>query len=155
MVTQFWTLFFTYFPYISPLQFRYYDHEFYVFGTHQGRPHFKGIRNSEIKYNNITEKWTLSSLANEEMSLSTVKKMAFNVPLGSHEWVVEAEGAHCFHSANTTVRLTFSDCYPNKYTCNNGQCIPLRSVYFQDVLITVMITGSDVMITLTNDTSLQ
>ena len=59
------------------------------------------------------------------MSLSTVRKMTFDVPLGSHEWVVEAEGAHCFHSANTTVRLTFSDCYPNMYTCNNGQCIPL------------------------------
>ena len=109
----------------------YYDDQFYVYGTKSGRPHFRGIRNSEVTYDNVTEKWSIWSLAykDKNFKLTTVKKMSFDVPLGSHNWMVEADGAHCFHNAGTTVRLTFSDCFPNQYTCNNGQCIPLRFVF--------------------------
>ena len=57
----------------------------------------------------------------------TVRKMKFHLPLGSHEWTLEADNAHCGHTAGHISRLTFSDCFPNKYTCNSGHCIPLSN----------------------------
>ena len=49
--------------------------------------------------------------------------------LGTHVWEVTEDFAICKLMKNQTLELTFSQCYPNKYTCNNGDCINLRLVW--------------------------
>ena len=50
-------------------------------------------------------------------------------PIGRNSWkIVSTLENICGHVANTTIDLTLSSCYPDKFTCDNGDCIPLRLV---------------------------
>ena len=86
----------------------------------------KGTKNGHIFFNESTHRWTLQSYRYPGIFLTTVTKMKFGLPLGSHLWKLEADNALCGNKAGHIQRLTFSDCFPGKYTCNNGDCIPLR-----------------------------
>ena len=47
-------------------------------------------------------------------------------PLGSRVWILGSELSMCGDDKDKEVTLTLSKCYPDKYTCNSGHCIPLR-----------------------------
>ena len=40
-------------------------------------------------------------------------------------WFVMEDDGLCGLTNGSVVNLTFSMCYPDKYTCNTGECIPL------------------------------
>ena len=52
--------------------------------------------------------------------------MCMNFIAGRHDWEVMQDYAACKLRRGQTLTLTISQCYPNKYTCNNGDCISLR-----------------------------
>ena len=45
------------------------------------------------------------------------------IPIGTHSWEVGSKSAVCDKAAGALHELTFSTCYPDKYTCNDGSCI--------------------------------
>ena len=101
-----------------------FDTDYYIYGVRNGKPHFRGVRNSHIFFDSSVGVWKLQSFRqpHRHAHLSTVGLL----PLGTHTWrtvnfcVEEKVGA-------TRKRdLTFSKCYPNKYTCGDGSCKPLR-----------------------------
>jgi hypothetical protein len=125
-----------------------YDTDYYVYGTKNGFPHFRystcglaqkkncvflrgllcdctplhrGAKISHIFFNDKTEKWTLQSLKDPTKFVQTGK-----FPIGTSVWEIIDEGGLCGLKSNSTKELTMSLCYPNKYTCNSGDCIPLR-----------------------------
>ncbi len=50
-------------------------------------------------------------------------------PFGRHSWVVSACSASdvsvCGRQGGERITLTFSSCFPEMFTCQNGDCIPL------------------------------
>lgn len=50
--------------------------------------------------------------------------------------------AICKLGKHQTLELTISQCYPNKYTCNNGDCIDLR-LYPFFVLIELLLINNN------------
>jgi hypothetical protein len=104
----------------------YYDTKYYPYGTIGGKPHFKGTMKSHIYYNATNEKWYLASLRHPTKYISTIVKMPFDVPFGTHKWYLETENSLCSKHEGHIQELTYSKCFPNKYTCNSGKCIPLR-----------------------------
>ena len=85
--------------------------------------HSRGTQISHIFFDNIAHKWTLQSLKDPKKYVQTQK-----FPLGASAWTTGDENALCGLANRTTVELTMSLCYPEKYTCNSGSCIPLRLV---------------------------
>ena len=47
-------------------------------------------------------------------------------PMGTQTWVLGADLSMCNLKKGAYVNLTLSKCYPDKFTCNSGHCIPLR-----------------------------
>ena len=47
------------------------------------------------------------------------------IPIGSHYWESKNDGAFCNEKSGHKAKLTFSQCYLNKFTCKSGHCIPL------------------------------
>ena len=47
------------------------------------------------------------------------------IPIGTHNWEVGSKAAVCDKRKEDLHELTFSICYPDKYTCNDGSCIAL------------------------------
>ena len=41
-------------------------------------------------------------------------------------WRTLQEKSVCNHKAGDDIQLTLSQCYPGKFTCDSGQCIPLQ-----------------------------
>ena len=81
---------------------------------------------SHIFYNSTSKKWTLQSLLKPGAWLETKHKLPKQIPIGTHDWIVGSDNSLCQMESGTEMVLTFSACYPNKYTCNSGHCIPLR-----------------------------
>ena len=47
-------------------------------------------------------------------------------PMGRQKWnLVQGKKTICNYQIENPTQLTFSQCYPNKFTCDSGQCIPL------------------------------
>ena len=62
------------------------------------------------------------------------------IPIGTHNWEVGSKAAVCDKRQGDWHELTFSICYPDKYTCNDGSCIGGNMVAnFRDVYFTKMI----------------
>ena len=80
---------------------------------------------SNIYYNSTSQQWIALSLRYPKKFLYTKNKMPFNIPVGTHTWVVGSHSSLCYLPEGEEVQLTFSNCFPMKYTCNNGDCIPL------------------------------
>ena len=47
-------------------------------------------------------------------------------PMGRKIWNLNKGKSFCNNKIGDSVELTFSQCYPNKFTCDSGQCIPLE-----------------------------
>ena len=47
-------------------------------------------------------------------------------PIGTNEWKLKKDDAICNQEKGTKLRLTLSQCYPDKFTCRSGHCIPLE-----------------------------
>ena len=48
------------------------------------------------------------------------------IPIGSYSWKTGSKNSWCSKPEGFTTDLTFSQCFPNKYTCDSGYCIPLH-----------------------------
>ena len=105
-----------------------YDFDFGVYGTQDGKALFRGSQNSIMRYHKETKKWRLQSLRNPLQMIQTVAELDEDLPIGTHVWEVTQDNAICKLRQNQTLELTISQCYPDKYTCNNGDCITLRFV---------------------------
>ena len=107
--------------------FHVYDLDYYVFGTFHSRPLFKGISLSYMHYNDTDERWYIRSLREPSKYLVTVRQIPVDLPTGTWMWRVGSEGSICGLAEGELRELTFSRCFPNKYTCDSGDCIPLSS----------------------------
>ena len=47
------------------------------------------------------------------------------IPIGSHYWEFKSDGTFCNEKSGHKAKLTFSQCYLDKFTCKSGHCIPL------------------------------
>ena len=47
-------------------------------------------------------------------------------PMGRKIWNLNKGKSFCNNKIGDSVELTFSQCYPDKFTCDSGQCIPLE-----------------------------
>ncbi len=81
--------------------------------------------NSHIYYDTDNEAWRLQSLRNPQSYLLLEDPVGGTIPIGTHTWNVSSRAAVCGKAAGAMHELTFSICYPNKYTCNDGSCINL------------------------------
>ena len=78
-------------------------------------------------FNQIIGKWRLQTLRdNPTKYVRTVEILSEELPIGSYNWVVSEDDAICKKKRGSVLELTMSQCFPNKYTCNNGDCIILR-----------------------------
>ena len=89
---------------------------------------FRGTTNSHIFFQDSTNQWILQSLRAPTMYLETLNKLPDHLPIGTHIWSVMSEDAICRRNTSQTHELTFTTCFPMKYTCDSGHCIPLRYV---------------------------
>ncbi len=103
-----------------------YDFDFGVFGTKNGRPMFRGSQNSIMYYDLENHRWRLQSLRDPNKYILTVERLEEDLPIGTHNWQVLVDDAICRLKKGQILELTMSQCYPNMYTCNNGDCITLR-----------------------------
>ena len=67
----------------------------------------------------------MESLLEENTSIATRGKWPNDIPIGSFEWRITTENGLCQLPEKSTKWLTFSQCFPGKFTCNSGHCIPL------------------------------
>ena len=79
---------------------------------------FKCIQAYDCKYGT----WILQSV------LDTNKTLEFDgeLPIGVRNWEIKKDYAYCKKESGYKVNLTFSQCYPNKFTCGTGHCISLE-----------------------------
>ena len=47
-------------------------------------------------------------------------------PLGRQKWNLIQGDTICNNEIGSSIQLTFSTCYPGKFTCDSGQCVPLE-----------------------------
>ena len=89
----------------------------------------RGIVRSHIFFNCTREeecetgKWILQSLIRPEMMLELAND---GLPIGRQKWNPIKGKTICEHQNGNSILLTFSQCYPGKFSCDSGQCIPLE-----------------------------
>ena len=49
-----------------------------------------------------------------------------DIPMGRQKWDLKQGNTICNNEIGSSIQLTFSPCYPGKFTCDSGQCIPLE-----------------------------
>ena len=86
----------------------------------------RGSQNSIMYYDDMSTKWRLQSLRDPEKYIQTVERLPEELPIGTHDWEVTKDDTMCKLKTGQVLELTISQCYPNMYTCNNGDCIVLR-----------------------------
>ena len=77
-------------------------------------------------FNAKSKRWTLESLVNPEKFIETESDFSNQIPIGTHNWKTGSANSLCGSFKGTVTELSFSQCYPNKYTCNSGHCVPLH-----------------------------
>lgn len=78
-------------------------------------------------FSTLTGKWRLQTMReNPTKYVETVEILSEELPIGSYNWDVAENDALCKLKKGKILELTMSQCYPNMYTCNNGDCITLR-----------------------------
>ena len=86
----------------------------------------RGLSKSNIYFNATTSKWKIQSLRDPSKFIESVGDLSNLIPVGTYSWKTASEDALCGKKSGFEKKLTFSQCYPNKYTCNSGDCIPLH-----------------------------
>ena len=105
-----------------------FDTEFYSSGIFNDRLYFRGIRASHIFVDSVDGKWTLQSLKSPG-KISKLDIPNTRYPIGRHQWKVQNNDTQfgiCGLENGGFHLLTFSDCHPEKFTCNSGQCVELK-----------------------------
>ena len=103
---------------------------YFLKGQKNGKPHFHGLMNSHIFFDVDNLTWRLQSLRDPKKFLLLAHPTGSTIPIGTHNWEVGSKSAVCDKRMGETHELTFSICYPDKYTCNDGPCIGRRMVSF-------------------------
>ena len=67
-------------------------------------------------------RWVLQSILEPKMILEFKGKN----PIGSKFWTSKKDGAFCNEKSEHIAKLTFTQCYPGKFTCDSGHCIPIE-----------------------------
>ena len=67
--------------------------------------------------------WMIQSLIKPEYILELTNS---DFPMGRHKWKLVEGKTFCNHDVENDIQLTLSACYPGKFTCGPGQCIPLE-----------------------------
>ena len=67
-------------------------------------------------------KWVLQSVLEPNMTL----EFEGTYPIGSHTWESKEDRAMCNKNSGFKAMLTFTQCYPDRFTCDSGHCIPLK-----------------------------
>ena len=67
--------------------------------------------------------WMLQSLIKPEYILELTNS---DFPMGRRKWNLVEGNTFCKLDVENDIQLTFSACYPGKFTCGLGQCIPLE-----------------------------
>ena len=67
--------------------------------------------------------WILQSLIKPEFMLELPNG---DFPMGRQNWKMVEGKTFCNHEIGNYIPLTISQCYPGKFTCDSGQCIPLE-----------------------------
>ena len=76
----------------------------------------------EEYYCNSGDVWVMQSLLNPDLIL----EFEGTYPVGSHDWKLKVDNAMCNQPNGYKVELTFTQCYPDKFTCASGHCISLE-----------------------------
>ena len=66
--------------------------------------------------------WMLQSVLDSNKTL----ELNGDLPIGVRNWELKNDYAYCNQKSGYKVNLTFSQCYPNKFTCGTGHCISLE-----------------------------
>ena len=122
-----------------------YDFHYYIYGVSDQRPYFKyvffqdtfnfyfiffffsrGVSKSNIYFNGTSQRWRLQSLLQPSKFMETEGDLSSLIPIGSYSWKTGSHNSWCSKPEGFTTDLTFSQCFPNKYTCDSGYCIPLH-----------------------------
>ena len=91
---------------------------------------FRGLTKSHIyfkckeKYECETGTWILQSLFEPKMKLEFTNG---DFPVGTNEWIIMENYALCNKDKGYIKELTLTQCYPDKFTCGSGHCIPLEN----------------------------
>ena len=93
----------------------------------------RGTTNSHIFFNPTSNRWRMQSLRDPTKYLETKNKLPDNLPIGTHIWSVMMENGICKLNPSETHELTFTNCFPNKYTCDSGHCILLRKDFYRNL----------------------
>jgi hypothetical protein len=96
------------------------DHTFTFNGTTQNGSVWKGHFQSNLFH--AGQFWRIQSLKNPDVYYESVIN---GLPIGRHTWQLGPKNSMCGLKPGSSVLLTFSTCYPNLFTCSNGQCINL------------------------------
>ena len=89
---------------------------------------FRGMEKSHMYFRCIPKSdcnsgsWVLQSFHVPDMTLEFIG----DLPIGFRTWELKNDNAHCNKQSGQKANLTFSQCYPNKFTCESGHCIPLE-----------------------------
>lgn len=70
--------------------------------------------------------WRLDSLKTPGKYLLMNDKRPSAFPIGTKEWTLGTDSVVCGKKANSHHLLTLTTCFPDMFTCDNGQCIDLE-----------------------------
>ena len=92
-----------------------------VFSRGIARSHifFKCTRNEECE----NGKWIVQSLIKPDIMLELYNN---DIPMGRQKWSLVKRETICKFETGNSIQLTFSQCYPGKFSCDSGQCVPLK-----------------------------
>ena len=95
---------------------------------------FRGFTKSHIFYDDKSFKWVLESLLEPEYKIATRGQWPNQIPIGSYEWRIARENGACQKPNLSIHKLTFTQCYPNLFTCNTGHCTELKCVNIAHII---------------------
>jgi hypothetical protein len=99
----------------------YFDKQYIFFGTTKTGQLWQGLVQSNIYYTG--KHWRIQSLHDPNYYLENDRQ---TLPLGRQVWTTGPETILCGETGGFSLSLTFSICFPNQFTCNNGFCIDLK-----------------------------
>ena len=90
-----------------------------------------GPGSTELVYNRKSQSWDFVSLRTKKVIAYT--KDTDDYPLGTHKWTIGNDAIACSPKGDEYKRvLKLTGCRENEFTCNDGQCIRIKSLlYFQ------------------------
>ena len=101
-----------------------FDIRYFIFGSLNGQLHFQGIMASHI-FMDSKGQWRLESYQDKtKYAYMSVKDSTDSFPLGRNYWTVRRGICEL---EDEKIQLTFSVCGAGTFTCDNGECIDLKT----------------------------